>query len=289
MIRSMTGFGRDERRHNDSQIIVEVRSLNSKQSDVRIKSAAHLGHRELDLRKQVLNSAVRGKIDVLLEIKAEGVVTGVPDAGSVKAAYLSLKSTADALGVDDSTLFSTVVRLPGIANTEEDRLDDALWTTVHDAVDVALDKLSEFRDNEGKSLYDDLKSRVEKIDSLLKEVDDHEVDRSEALKQRLQNRMQEIEQESIDQNRFEQEILYYMDKLDVHEEKIRLAQHCVHFLEILEAPTAVKGKKLTFVSQEIGREVNTLGAKAQWSPIQRIVVHMKDELEKIKEQLANVL
>lgn len=291
MIYSMTGFGRQEVSRNEQKVTVEVRSLNSKLPDVRIKTALQLGQFELEVRKHVLDKAIRGKLDVSIDIKGQGAIeAGLPNADLIKAYYKNLKKVASELGVDDENLYSTVLRLPNVFQPENGELDEELKETITKALHGALDKLANFRATEGGSLYEDLKQRVENIDGLLSQVAPHEGDREEALKERLRQKIGEIERESIDQNRFEQEVIYYLDKLDINEEKARLAQHCKYFIEVLEDDTKHdKGKKLNFISQEIGREINTLGAKAQWSPIQRLVVQMKDNLENIKEQLANAL
>lgn len=290
MIQSMTGFGRHEVSVNDNKVMVEVRSLNGKFADVRIKTALQLGQHEIELRKVILNRAVRGKIDVTIDVKGSGVSdAGMPNGDMIKAYFTNLKGVATELGVEDDNLFSTVLRMPNVFQSENGNIDEDLSEAIFEAANGALEKFMIFREKEGKSLHDDLQLSVETISQLLKEVAPFENDRTAALKERLSQRITEIEHESMDANRFEQEVLYYMDKLDIHEEKVRLDQHCQYFLEVLDAEGSVKGKKLNFISQEIGREINTLGAKAQWSPIQRLVVQMKDNLEKIKEQLANAL
>ena len=290
MIQSMTGYGRQEVPFGDLNVTAEVRSLNGKLADVRIKTSLQLGEREIQLRKMVLDRAVRGKIDVSLDVKGSGMAeAGLPDPEVIKTFYTSLKGIGSDLGVSDDNLFSTVLRLPNAFQTSDMEIDEGLWNALEKAMSGALNRLEEFRKKEGESILGDLSKRVRTIEALLAEVEPFESEREENLKERLRLKIQELEREAIDQNRFEQEIIYYLDKLDINEEKVRLAQHCKYFIEILESDGDVKGKKLNFVSQEIGREINTLGAKAQWSPIQRIVVQMKDNLENIKEQLANAL
>jgi len=290
MILSMTGFGRHEVSVDDSKVIAEVRSLNGKIADVRIKTALQLGQHEIELRKLVLGKAIRGKMDLVIDVKGSGVSeAGMPNADVIKAYFATLKEIATDIGVEDENLFSTILRMPNVFQSENGGIDANLSAAMFEAVNGALEKLKEFRIKEGLSLHDDLQSSVQIISRLLKEVTPFELERTEALKERLGQKIVEIERESLDANRFEQEILYYMDKLDIHEEKVRLEQHCQYFLEVLAAEGESKGKKLNFISQEIGREINTLGAKAQWSAIQRLVVQMKDHLEKIKEQLANAL
>jgi uncharacterized protein (TIGR00255 family) len=286
----MTGFGRHEVSVDDNKVIAEVRSLNGKIADVRIKTALQLGQHEIELRKLVLGRAVRGKIDVAIEVKGAGASdAGMPNKEVIKTYFSTLQQIADEVGVKDDNLFSTILRMPNVFQSDTADIDDGLSKAMYEAVNGALDNFTEFRKKEGESLHADLKSSVEIIRALLERVSPFEEARTSALKERLGQKIMEIERESLDANRFEQEILYYMDKLDIHEEKVRLEQHCQYFLEVLAAEGDVKGKKLNFISQEIGREINTLGAKAQWSDIQRLVVQMKDHLEKIKEQLANAL
>ncbi len=290
MIQSMTGFGRHEVSVDGNTVIAEIRSLNGKLADVRVKTSLQLGQHEIELRKLILGKAVRGKIDLVIEVKG----TGLPDAGIanaelIKSYYTTLNDIAKELGVEDKNLYSTILRMPNVFQSGNGDIDASLSSALFEAVNGALDQFKEFRMREGASLHDDLQRSVQIIRQLLKEVAPFEDERTASLKDRLSQKIGEIERESLDANRFEQEILYYMDKLDIHEEKVRLEQHCQYFLEILAADGEVKGKKLNFISQEIGREINTLGAKAQWSAIQRIVVQMKDHLEKIKEQLANAL
>jgi len=286
----MTGFGRHEVSVDGNTVIAEIRSLNGKLADVRVKTSLQLGQHEIELRKLILGKAVRGKIDLVIEVKG----TGLPDAGIanaelIKSYYTTLNDIAKELGVEDKNLYSTILRMPNVFQSGNGDIDASLSSALFEAVNGALDQFKEFRMREGASLHDDLQRSVQIIRQLLKEVAPFEDERTASLKDRLSQKIGEIERESLDANRFEQEILYYMDKLDIHEEKVRLEQHCQYFLEILAADGEVKGKKLNFISQEIGREINTLGAKAQWSAIQRIVVQMKDHLEKIKEQLANAL
>lgn len=286
----MTGYGRVEVPVEEKTLIVEVKSLNSKLPDIRIKTSMHLGQRELDLRRLILDSAVRGKIDVAIDVRhSGGGEMTPPNFDLIRSYYKGLKGLAEEIGVDDSNLYSTVLKLPNIFMSENGELDDELWQKMRQATEDALNLLRGFRQKEGNSLFEDLSERTRNISRLLADIEPLETERSEALRSRLRQKIQEIESESVDQNRFEQELIYYMDKLDIHEEKVRLEQHCQYFLEVLGTDASIKGKKLNFISQEIGREINTLGSKAQWSSIQHLVVQMKNELEKIKEQLANVL
>lgn len=291
MILSMTGFGRAERPFEGKTVTVEVRSLNGKLVDIRLKSSVHLGQYELELRKLVQDHAVRGKIDLTLDVKGmDATLLGTPNKEAIKQYYADLKDVADDLGVADDTIFQSILKLPNIFQTENGELSPGLWDAFVDAANGALAKLRQFRETEGKSIHDDMRTSILEILKLLGEVAPHEEEREIVLKKRLMDKVHEMDNDAgVDENRFEQEVLYYLDKLDINEEKVRLEQHCKYFLEELDTPAEVKGKKLNFISQEIGREINTLGAKAQWSPIQRVVVQMKNELEKVKEQLPNVL
>ncbi|MDX1409044.1 MAG: DUF1732 domain-containing protein, partial [Saprospiraceae bacterium] len=196
---------------------------------------------------------------------------------------------ADDLGVEDARIFSSILKLPNVFQSQNGEMDQELWEALESTTLAALEKLNAFRATEGQSLQNDLKVQIDEILRLLQEIDPLESEREAALKERLAQKIADVDPESVDRNRFEQEVLHYLEKLDINEEKVRLAQHCKYFLEELQTPVIAKGKKLNFIAQEIGREINTLGAKAQWSMIQRIVVQMKDALEKIKEQLANAL
>jgi uncharacterized protein (TIGR00255 family) len=291
MILSMTGFGRAELPYGGKTVVVEIRSLNGRTVDIRVKSAVHLGEHELDLRKIVQEHAIRGKIDVALDIRGlDPSELGAPNKDLIKSYYNEIKGIADELKVADDMILPSILKLPNVFQSQNGKLDPGLWDAIRQAAGKALSKLLAFRESEGQSIKRDMTECIANIRDLLGQVPQDEKDREDALKERLTLKMQELENDAnVDKNRFEQEILFFLDKLDINEEKVRLAQHCDYFIEEIETSTHVKGKKLNFISQEIGREINTLGAKAQWSPIQRYVVQMKNELEKIKEQLPNVL
>jgi uncharacterized protein (TIGR00255 family) len=195
------------------------------------------------------------------------------------------------LGVDRGDLVQTIMRIPNVVTTEEDAIDEEEWGTVRSVVEEAMEQFSAFRRSEGDALENDLRLRIENIKNLHEQVDPFEKGRVDRLRSRLSQNLEEyMGKDNVDENRFEQEVLFYLEKIDITEEKVRLDQHCKFFLEQLDSKkTAVKGRKLSFIGQEIGREINTLGAKAYSSDIQRLVVGMKDELEKIKEQVANIV
>lgn len=287
----MTGYGKGEALFGEDKIVAEIKSLNAKITDVRIKSSVPLGQKELELRNIVQNAGHRGKFELTL------LLAGIAEleTGTLNKVLISkyLEELQDIVPGDMATsgeILGSVLRLPNIVMTEDSTIPEPLWQAICHSVEDALTKLKSFRQKEGESILQDMHRRIEIISSLLERVTPAEEGRLEALKKRLKQRIDEyLGNESVDQNRFEQELIFYIEKLDITEEKVRLAQHCRFFLDILEQDQEEKGKKLMFICQEIGREINTMGAKAQWSPIQKIVVSMKDELEKIKEQAANTL
>jgi uncharacterized protein (TIGR00255 family) len=290
MFLSMTGYGKGEAAYGDKVISVELRALNGKMADIRIKSPMTLGSRELDLRRLIQDGAVRGKLDVTIEIQDNVLQeTGIPNATVIREYFTALQTISKGFAVSDDAIFQAVLRLPNILQSTNGEISPEDWTAVSAATQSALRSLQAFREIEGEILRNDLRGRILEILDLLKLVDADEADRQTAFRERLAQKFTELRQEGLDENRLEQEMLYYLDKLDVNEEKVRLQQHCLYFLDAMESDEVVKGKKLNFISQEIGREMNTLGAKAQWTSIQHNVVTMKNALEEIKEQLANAL
>jgi uncharacterized protein (TIGR00255 family) len=286
----MTGYGMGEEDIEGKKYTLELRSLNGKITDLRLKLPSGYKELELPIRKYVLGRLERGKIEATLSVDG-------PDAEDIQfnealftRYYNELSRVAKKLGSNHSDIFSSLVRLPSVFKQKDPVLSSEDKGAVNRAMTKAVAQLLEFRKEEGKSIEIDLKKRISVILSTLDEVLEFEPERIERLKIRLNQNLKEyISNEDIDENRFEQEVLYYIEKLDLNEEKVRLKQHCKFFLEQLENEITLKGKKLGFISQEIGREINTLGSKAQHSSIQRCVVRMKDELEKIKEQIANTL
>ncbi len=290
MFLSMTGYGKGEAAYGEKVISVEVRSLNGKMADIRIKSPLTLGSKELDLRRLIQDGAVRGKLDVTIEIQDNVLQdTGIPNATVIRKYFTALQTISKGFAVSDDAIFQAVLRLPNILQSTNGEMSDEDWTAISAATQSALGGLQAFRETEGEILRNDLRGRITEILDLLKLVDADEADRQTAFRERLALKFAELKQEGLDENRLEQEMLYYLDKLDINEEKVRLQQHCLYFLDYMQSDEVVKGKKLSFISQEIGREMNTLGAKAQWTSIQHNVVTMKNALEEIKEQLANAL
>lgn len=287
----MTGYGRVSRNYQDKTIIVEIRSLNSKFTDLRLKAPQHYKEKEPEIRRILTERLERGKIDFTLEINSangeDGFALNVP---LFKRYVAELQKLGVELKVETGDLFQAVLRLPNVVATANDEIEEKEWENVYAAIEEAIAQFESFRASEGKVLEKELQSRVLMIQDNLEKVSPLESERVVRMRQRLYQNLEEgLGKEKIDENRFEQEIIHYLEKLDITEEKVRLAQHCKYFLEELKDKGTQKGRKLSFISQEIGREINTLGAKAYSSEIQRLVVVMKDELEKIKEQVANCL
>lgn len=287
----MTGYGRATGNYKDRVISVEVRALNAKVTDLKLRFLGDYKEKELELRRMVLEHAERGKIDVLIEIhSAEGAAAVSLNEALFRGYYREIKRLAEELQIPHGDILPAILRIPNVVNSSSGEVDDEEFEVVCHVVRQALDNLREYRLHEGKALAADLRLRVSNILNLLHELQPHEKERFVRMRERLRTNMEEaLGKENLDANRFEQEILYYLERMDLTEEKVRLEQHAQYFLQQLEDPTRSAGRSLNFISQEMGREINTLGAKAYDANIQRLVVQMKDELEKIKEQLANVL
>jgi uncharacterized protein (TIGR00255 family) len=291
MLLSMTGYGRAVGTHKDKVISVEVRALNAKVTDVKLRFLGDYKEKELELRRVILEHAERGKLDVLIEVQSTDGAAAVSLNEALFRGYCrEVKRLAEELQLPMSDILPALLRIPNIINSSSAEIDDEEFEAILSVVRRALDNLREYRRQEGKALGTDLRMRVEHILSLLGELLPYEQERFVRMRERLRANLEEnFGKENLDANRFEQEILYYLEKMDLTEEKVRLEQHCRYFIEQLEDANRSAGRSLGFISQEMGREINTLGAKAYDANIQRIVVQMKDELEKIKEQLANVL
>lgn len=289
MLLSMTGYGRASSEFKDKTITIEVRSLNSKFTDVRTKMPQNYRQREQDIRKLVIDQAKRGKLDLTIEVKSEsGEGEYALNRSLFKKYFQELNSLSKELGMDGDDMMQAILRIPNVVSSAADTLDEEEWIAVRDTLNQAMDKFNGFRSTEGAAMEEDCRLRTSTIVKLLDQVEPFESQRVEKLRKKILKHMDEyVGKDNIDANRFEQEILYYLEKIDITEEKVRLAQHCKYFDEVLDKKDSLKGRKLSFISQEMGREINTLGSKANSSDIQRIVVQMKDELEKIKEQVAN--
>ena len=291
MIQSMTGYGKAECLFQDKKVTIEVRSLNSKQLDTSTRLPTLYKEKELEIRQYIAGILNRGKVECSIYYElSEDAPSGVINERVVKDYYEQLYRISGELGLEASPeLLSAVLRLPDTIRTEKTVLDEEEWQLVRDGLKRALGQLNGFRHQEGDAISKDLEQRVEAISNRLSDLEVLEGERINRVKERIGANLAEyLKKEEIDQNRFEQELIYYIEKLDISEEKVRLSNHCRYFLETMDAPGPV-GKKLGFISQEMGREINTLGSKANHAEIQRLVVEMKDELERIKEQVLNVL
>lgn len=291
MLLSMTGYGRATGSFGEKTITAEVRALNSKMTDLKLRLPGDYKEKEVELRKLVTDHAERGKIDVVIEVQnADGAATVSLNESLFRGYHRELHRLAGELGIGQTDMLQAILRIPNVVATASGEVDEDEWAAVSDTVTRALEHFKNFRRQEGRALETDLRLRIANILLLLTEIAPFEQERFVRMRDRMRNNMEEaFGKENLDANRFEQEILYYLEKMDVTEEKVRLEQHCKYFLEQVENPKQSAGRSLNFISQEIGREINTLGAKAYDADIQRLIVQMKDELEKIKEQLANVL
>lgn len=290
MIRSMTGYGVAECVHQTKKIVVEIKTLNSKQLDLSMRLPNELRFAELDLRNKVGAVLQRGKIDVTITITETVLDQANQINEEVVASYLrQIQAISDHLGIAPSADYANLLfRMPGIFNVQEQRYDEEFVAKIADTLGQALEMVDQFRIQEGQTLKKDLLHRVALILELLDQVEPYEKGRHDTIKQRLIKNLAELTTSGqYDENRFEAELIYYLEKLDITEEKVRLRQHCNYFNESCDEDQG--GKKLGFISQEMGREINTLGSKANEVNIQKIVVKMKDELEKIKEQVCNIL
>jgi len=291
MLLSMTGYGRAVNRFKEKTITVEVRSLNSKFTDLRFKIPQNYREKEPIMRRLVTDSTQRGKIDVSIDVKSpSGEAEFGLNSSLFKKYHKELSALSNEIGMGNGDMLQAILRMPNVVAAADNDLDEEEWNVLNQTVIEALEAFNNFRKTEGNAMEIDCTKRINTITSLLEKISPFESERVDRLKKKINKHMEEyVGKDNIDANRFEQEILYYLEKIDVTEEKVRLAQHCKYFVEELQGSKTLKGRKLSFISQEIGREINTLGSKANSSDIQHIVVQMKDELEKIKEQVANTV
>lgn len=286
MIQSMTGYGKSILQLPTKKITVEVRSLNSKNLDINTRIPAYYKEKELEVRKQLAASLVRGKVDFFIYAEMTADETSTTVNKLVVTNYINqLKGVVPS--DNDLELMKMAVRMPDSLKTEREEFNEEEWTEIRKSIDVAIQELVQYRIDEAKALEGDFRSHIDNIKSLLTEVDAIDGDRIENVKQRLHKAIEDLRVE-LDENRFEQELIYYLEKLDINEEKVRLSNHLDYFLKSLSSDDS-NGKKLGFIVQEMGREINTIGSKASFAPMQKLVIQMKDELEKIKEQILNVL
>jgi len=285
MIQSMTGFGKSITQLPSKKVTVEIKSLNSKNLDVNARIPSQYREKELQLRNTISKSLTRGKVDFSLYVEVTGEETTASVNRAVVKNYMQqLKSIVDG---NETELLKMAVKMPDAVTTEREEIDESEFKAIENAVIEALEEINQFRKDEGEALEKDLKLRVRNIDDLLQEVLRIDPERVDAVKERLRKGIADLK-ENVDENRFEQELVYYIEKFDITEEKVRLENHLAYFNESIDSPDS-NGRKLGFISQEMGREINTIGSKSNYAPMQQLVVQMKDELEKIKEQLLNVL
>ncbi len=302
MAKSMTGYGKAEAILENGKLTIEIRTLNGKNADVNVKSPLLPRDRELAVRRKLADSLKRGTIDLY-------VIWEPNEAGSAKAInvelameyYRQIERLAGAIAAEhgnahqpdrqaavDGSLMDTVLRMPDVVDTrKQDIITDENWPIVESAIDRALDDINSFREREGKVLVADVSEKVSRILAISHEIEKYETERTEAIRERILSKFEELKIQ-CDPQRLEQEMIFYLEKLDINEERVRLRQHCSYFIETLENDP-LPGRKLGFIAQEMGREINTTGSKANHTEIQKLVTSMKDELEKIKEQSLNIL
>jgi uncharacterized protein (TIGR00255 family) len=286
----MTGYGKAEQIYLTKRIVVEVKTLNSKQLDLSVKLPQEIRSQELEYRNMVATTLQRGKVDVMISITDTNVEQNTHIEKEVIASYLKqVKEISEEYNIPQSSdLAMLLFKMPGIFVTPEQQYDETFFEKIKETLQDALDMTDSFRRQEGEILKQDLMKRKDLIMQYLNEVTPYENNRHDNIKNKLVKNLTELTQSGkYDENRFEQELIFYLEKLDITEEKVRLAKHCSYYEETIDEEGA--GKKLGFIAQEMGREINTLGSKANDADIQRLVVKMKDELEKIKEQLFNIL
>lgn len=291
MIYSMTGFGYAEYKDEEKMIRIEIKTLNSKFSDIKFRLSHNFKEKELQLRRLVQDFIHRGKADITIGLsytkEDDNYELNVPIVKKYFHEITELRRTHPELNGD---ALQSIMRIPSVISEKEKELNEENFMLIKDTLMLALHQLNDFRLEEGRIIYDEFRMRVDKIRALLDQVGQFEDNRLTQLRDKFQKALEGFAQNvTTDKNRMEQEIIYYMEKLDISEEKSRLKQHCDYFRQFLDAEFIGKGKKLNFICQEMGREINTIGSKANSGDIQHIVVNMKDELEKIKEQIGNVV
>lgn len=291
MLKSMTGFGRAEQTFGEKTYLVEVKALNGKQFELQLKLPPLLRPYEFDIRNILQENLLRGTIDCYVNIKQNGASRPVAiNTDLIRAYFNQINQLATELNVDSNSVLSALLRLPEVVTPTLEVLNDEDFNDFKKVLILALNELNAHRTDEGASLTKDLLTRIANIKEQEEEILKLEPSRMTRIKTEINDLLNEhVGKENIDNNRLEQELIYYMEKIDIHEEQIRLRQHCEFFAEVLNGPQEGKGKKLSFILQEIGREINTTGSKAYDANIQKCVVKMKDEMEKAKEQVLNVL
>jgi uncharacterized protein (TIGR00255 family) len=293
MIKSMTGYGKAVVETAGRRLTIEIKTLNSKQLDLNLKIPGYFREKELEVRTLLTQKMDRGKIDLYISTEAASdAVSYSINHDLAKKYHAELKALSKELRESPDDLMGLVIKMPDVMQTSRDEMTDSDWAGISDGISAAIEQVDHFRESEGKILEEDMLNRVQLILALMETIEPFEKNRINDLREKMVRDFQKYSGDfngsAPDQNRFEQELIYYLEKLDITEEKVRLLKHCQYFLETLN-DVGSQGKKLGFVTQEMGREINTIGSKASDANIQKIVVQMKDELEKIKEQLGNIL
>jgi uncharacterized protein (TIGR00255 family) len=288
MIQSMTGYGKSVLQLPTKKITIEIKSLNSKSLDLNVRIPSYYKEKELDVRKKLANELIRGKVDfsIFVEMTADETST-IVNPGVVKNYIQQLKNIVETASNNELELLKMAIQMPEALKTEREELDENEWELINNTVDEAIKEIIQYRIDEAAALEDDFRTRIANIRSYLDEVKALDNQRVEFVKERLKKAIDDLKV-TVDENRFEQELIYYLEKLDINEEKVRLENHLNYFLQTLETEDS-NGRKLGFIVQEMGREINTTGSKANFAPMQKAVIQMKNELEQIKEQILNIL
>lgn len=291
MLKSMTGFGRSERLVGDKTFLVEIRSLNGKQMEMLLKIPSVLKPHEFEIRNALSERLLRGSVECSVTLKQNGASKPVSiNTELLKSYHRQIVGVSESLGLDTSNLLDALLKLPEVVATPTESLTASEWEAFRKVLEEAMEELDRHRSAEGAALERDLRLRVANIRGMQSEVTRHDGPRKQRMRDRLQKMLEEhVGSEKYDANRLEQELIYHIERMDITEEQVRLSNHCDYFDTLLEETSEAKGKKLGFVIQEMGREINTTGSKANDADLQKVVVMMKDELEKAKEQVLNVL
>ena len=289
MIQSMTGYGKAELNLTNANFTIEVRSLNSKQIDANVKMSSIYRDKEIGLRKLLSEKLQRGKIELSIwRESSESSAKYTLNTELIKEYFSQIQQVSSSLSINSSNIMPSLLKMPEVLVKGEEKAEDNEWEEIAKGIDIAIGNILQFRMDEGEKLEADITSRINKLSTLLVDIAPFAKARIEKVKKSLADKLAEIDTKNIDENRFEQELIYYLEKQDITEEQVRLDAHLSYFINTMNTD-APNGKKLGFIGQEIGREINTIGSKSSDAEMQKIVVQMKDELEKIKEQLLNIL
>ena len=289
MIQSMTGYGKAELNLTNANFTIEVRSLNSKQIDANVKMSSIYRDKEIGLRKLLSEKLQRGKIELSIwRESSESSAKYTLNTELIKEYFSQIQQVSISLSINSSNIMPSLLKMPEVLVKGEEKPEDNEWEEIAKGIDIAIGNILKFRLDEGEKLEADISARINKLSTLLLDIAPFAKSRIEKVKKSLADKLAEIDTKNIDENRFEQELIYYLEKQDITEEQVRLDAHLSYFIDTMNTD-APNGKKLGFIGQEIGREINTIGSKSSDAEMQKIVVEMKDELEKIKEQLLNIL